>query len=249
MRKSFVAANWKMYKGPKATEEFLSAFKKVSNENMQVGITVPFVDLTTAKNFISKHGVNLLLGAQNVYFEKEGAFTGEVSIPMLEEIGVDYVVIGHSERRNIFGESDELINKKLSALSKSTLRTILCVGESLAERESGKEKEVVGAQLRKNLDGIDSCYVKELTIAYEPIWAIGTGKTASAKDAQEMCAFIRKCIEKLYDDATAQAVRIQYGGSVKAENAKEILDMQDIDGALVGGASLNADEFEKIYNF
>ena len=186
----------------------------------------------------------VFIGAQNVHFEDKGAFTGEVSMPMLEEIGVDYVIIGHSERRQYFGDTDEIVNKKLKRVLQSrSIKPILCVGEALEVRDAGEEKSFVESQVVAAFEGIDKELARKVVIAYEPIWAIGTGKTATSQQAQEMCKVIRDKIAELYGEDLAQSTLIQYGGSVKPGNAKELLSMEDIDGALVGGASLKVDDF------
>ncbi len=185
-----------------------------------------------------------------MHFEDEGAFTGEISLPMLKEIGVDYCIIGHSERRQYFAETDETVNLKLKKLlNESDIVPILCVVENLEQREAGKESEIVENQIKADLDGLSADKVARMVIAYEPIWAIGTGKTASAEQAGEMCALIRRVLEKLYDEDVCDQVTIQYGGSVKPENATEIMNMGEVDGALVGGASLKPDKFMGIINF
>ncbi|MDU1829600.1 triose-phosphate isomerase, partial [Anaerococcus sp.] len=187
-------------------------------------------------------------GGENMYYEESGAFTGEISPLMLTDIGADYVILGHSERRDIFGEDDKLINEKVLSAFSHDLTPILCCGESLEEREANKQEEKVKAQLTADLADVSEEDIKKLIIAYEPIWAIGTGKTASAEDAEAMCAFIRNLIAELYSEDAAEAVRIQYGGSVKPANVKELMAKENIDGALVGGASLKADDFADLVN-
>ena len=195
-------------------------------------------------------GTGIGVGAQNVHFEDEGAFTGEISVAMLKEIGVDYCIVGHSERRQYFAETDETVNFKLKKLlTDSEIRPILCVGETLPQREARREKEIVATQIRNAFDGITGEQAEQVVVAYEPIWAIGTGKTASPEQAEEMCALIRKVIEELYDEDVCDKVIIQYGGSVKPENATEIMNMDEIDGALVGGSSLIPSKFMDIINF
>ncbi|MBF1181809.1 MAG: triose-phosphate isomerase, partial [[Eubacterium] sulci] len=222
--------------------------KLYKDTDVRVAICAPFTQLVALKEAFA--GTNVKLGAQNVHFEDEGAFTGEISVEMLKEIGVDYCIIGHSERREYFAETDETVNLKLKKLfSSSEIIPILCVGENLSEREAGNAFDVVEGQLKADLEGIDKADVSKLVIAYEPIWAIGTGKTATPEQAGEMCAHIRNIVEKLYDEDTCDSVIIQYGGSVKPENASEIMNMDEIDGALVGGASLDASKFIKIVNF
>ena len=189
------------------------------------------------------------MGAQNLHFEDAGAFTGEVSAQMLREIGVDYVIIGHSERRQYFGETDETVNKKLIKALASELIPILCVGESLEERETGKTNDIIEGQIKKGLQNISAEEIERVVIAYEPIWAIGTGKTATSEQANEVCVFIRKILAELFGTTASERVRIQYGGSVKPSNIKEIMEQSDIDGALVGGASLIAEDYLQLVNY
>ena len=249
IRIPLIAGNWKMYKTTAEARAFAEEFSKIYRDtDVRAAICAPFTQLTALKEAFA--GTNVKVGAQNVHFEDEGAFTGEISVGMLNEIGVDYCIIGHSERREYFAETDETVNLKLKKLfSSSDIIPILCVGENLDEREAGNAFDVVEGQLKSDLDGIDRRDVSKLVIAYEPIWAIGTGKTATPEQAGEMCAHIRSIIEKLYDEDTCDSVIIQYGGSVKPENASEIMNMDEIDGALVGGASLDASKFIKIVNF
>jgi len=249
IRIPLIAGNWKMYKTTAEAKAFAEEFSKLYKDtDVRVAICAPFTQLVALKEAFA--GTNVKLGAQNVHFEDEGAFTGEISVEMLKEIGVDYCIIGHSERREYFAETDETVNLKLKKLfSSSEIIPILCVGENLREREAGNAFDVVEGQLKAGLEGIDKADVSKLVIAYEPIWAIGTGKTATPEQAGEMCAHIRNIVEKLYDEDTCDSVIIQYGGSVKPENASEIMNMDEIDGALVGGASLDASKFIKIVNF
>lgn len=249
IRIPLIAGNWKMYKTTAEARAFAEEFSKIYRDtDVRAAICAPFTQLTALKEAFA--GTNVKVGAQNVHFEDEGAFTGEISVGMLNEIGVDYCIIGHSERREYFAETDETVNLKLKKLfSSSDIIPILCVGENLDEREAGNAFDVVEGQLKSDLDGIDRRDVSKLVIAYEPIWAIGTGKTATSEQAGEMCAHIRSIIERLYDEDTCDSVIIQYGGSVKPENASEIMNMDEIDGALVGGASLDASKFIKIVNF
>ena len=249
IRIPLIAGNWKMYKTTAEAKAFAEEFSKLYKDtDVRVAICAPFTQLVALKEAFA--GTNVKLGAQNVHFEDEGAFTGEISVEMLKEIGVDYCIIGHSERREYFAETDETVNLKLKKLfSSSEIIPILCVGENLSEREAGNAFDVVERQLKADLEGIDKADVSKLVIAYEPIWAIGTGKTATPEQAGEMCAHIRNIVEKLYDEDTCDSVIIQYGGSVKPENASEIMNMDEIDGALVGGASLDASKFIKIVNF
>ena len=249
IRIPLIAGNWKMYKTTAEARAFAEEFSKIYRDtDVRAAICAPFTQLTALKEAFA--GTNVKVGAQNVHFEDEGAFTGEISVGMLNEIGVDYCIIGHSERREYFAETDETVNLKLKKLfSSSDIIPILCVGENLDEREAGNAFDVVEGQLKSDLDGIDRGDVSKIVIAYEPIWAIGTGKTATPEQAGEMCAHIRNIIERLYDEDTCDSVIIQYGGSVKPENASEIMNMDEIDGALVGGASLDASKFIKIVNF
>ena len=249
IRIPLIAGNWKMYKTTAEARAFAEEFSKIYRDtDVRAAICAPFTQLTALKEAFA--GTNVKVGAQNVHFEDDGAFTGEISVGMLNEIGVDYCIIGHSERREYFAETDETVNLKLKKLfSSSDIIPILCVGENLDEREAGNAFDVVEGQLKSDLDGIDRGDISKLVIAYEPIWAIGTGKTATPEQAGEMCAHIRSIIERLYDEDTCDSVIIQYGGSVKPENASEIMNMDEIDGALVGGASLDASKFIKIVNF
>ena len=247
-RVKIVAGNWKMNKTAKEAVEFVEALKgKVAGSDTEVVTGVPFVCIPAVKKAVE--GSNIKVAAQNMHWEENGAFTGEVSGAMLVDLGVDYVIIGHSERREYFAETDETVNKKAHAAFKYGLKPIICVGESLAQREQGVTSELVTYQVKIALLGLSAEQVKETVIAYEPIWAIGTGKTATSEQAQEVCAVIRKAVEELYGKDVADAVRVQYGGSVKAANAAELFGMSDIDGGLVGGASLEVDEFEKIVNY
>ena len=249
IRIPFIAGNWKMFKTKKEALEFAEEFKKLyRSTDIKTAICAPFTQLDTLKEAFA--GTNIGVGAQNVYFEDEGAYTGEISVEMLKEIGVEYCIVGHSERRQYFSETDETVNKKVKKLfSESEIIPILCVGENLEQREAGKEAEIVSKQIKADLLGLSGTDVSKLVIAYEPVWAIGTGKTASPAQAEEMCELIRKNIEELYDEDICDRVTIQYGGSVKPENATEIMNMDEIDGALVGGASLVPEKFMGIINF
>ncbi|MGN1301969.1 MAG: triose-phosphate isomerase, partial [Clostridia bacterium] len=225
-------------------EELTSLVKDTQNE---VVLCVPYTDLFYA--LLTVQGTNIKIGAQNMHFEEKGAYTGEVSGEMLKSIGVEYVIIGHSERRQYFNETDETVNKKLKKALTVGLKPIVCVGENLNQRENGTAKDVVTAQTKFALEGINSEEVKKVIIAYEPIWAIGTGKTATKEDANETIKWIREEIQNLYGKDVANSVIIQYGGSVKSSNAKDLFEMSDIDGGLIGGASLDAQEFSKIVNY
>ena len=249
MRIPFIAGNWKMFKTKKEALEFAESFKALyQGTDVKAAICAPFTQLDCLVEAFKGSGVGV--GAQNVHFAEEGAYTGEVSLAMLKEIGVDYCIIGHSERREYFGETDETVNLKLKKIfADSDILPILCVGENLDQREAGNEQNIVRGQLELDLAGLTAEEVSKMTIAYEPIWAIGTGKTATPEQAGEMCAFIRETICQMYDEDTCDQVIIQYGGSVKPENATEIMNMEEIDGALVGGASLLPDKFMDIINF
>ncbi len=249
IRIPFIAGNWKMFKTKKEALEFVETFKRLYKDtDIKTAICAPFTQLDTLKEALKETEIGV--GAQNVHFEDEGAYTGEVSVAMLKEIGVDYCIIGHSERRQYFNETDETVNKKIKKLiAGSEITPILCVGENLEQREAGKEREVVSNQIKADLTGLEASEAAKLVIAYEPIWAIGTGKTATPAQAEEMCALIRETIKQLYDEDTCDKVIIQYGGSVKPENATEIMNMDEIDGALVGGASLVPEKFMGIINF
>ncbi len=248
MRIPFIAGNWKMFKTKAEAIAFAEEFRELYKDtDVQTAICAPFTNLETLKEAFA--GTEIKVGAQNVHFADEGAFTGEISVSMLEEIGVDFCIVGHSERRQYFGETDETVNKKLKKLFEGPIRPILCVGESLEERDADKAFDVVGGQIKADLEGIDAADVKKLVIAYEPIWAIGTGRTATPDQAEEMCAFIRKTLIELYGEEVSDEVIIQYGGSVKPANATEIMNMDEIDGALVGGASLKPKDFMEIIDF
>lgn len=248
MRKPIIAGNWKMNKGVEEAKNLVNEILDIElNKDVEAVLCTPFVDLALVKEMIKD--TDIKLGAQNMYFEESGAYTGEVSPTMLTGIGVEYVILGHSERREYFKECDDTINKKVLSALKHELKPILCVGETLEERQEGKEKEKVRTQIEKNLTGVSEEQFDNVVIAYEPIWAIGTGVTASSNDAEEMCAYIRTIVGELHGENAAQKVRIQYGGSVKPENVKEIMGKENIDGALVGGASLEAESFGKLVNF
>lgn len=237
MRKPIIAGNWKMFKTVPEATAFINEVKgKAEVEGVESVICSPFTNLPALVEAVK--GTSIKIGAQNLHFEDNGAFTGEISGVMLSDLGVDYVIIGHSERRAYFAETDEIVNKKVHAAFKHGLTPIVCVGESLEERESGKTNEVCKVQTVGAFQGVSAEQAKQVVIAYEPIWAIGTGKSSSASDANEACSYIRSVVRDLYNDEVAQAVRIQYGGSVKPENVREYMAESDIDGALVGGASL-----------
>lgn len=247
MRRKVIAGNWKMNKSPKDVEEFMERFPGlVSDTENEVILCVPFIDLCKAVK-LSK-GTNVKIGAQNMHFKDSGAYTGEISPKMLNDLNIEYVIIGHSERREYFNETDETVNLKIKAALTHDLKPIVCVGETLEQREAGITKEFVTGQVRNALKEITEDELKKIIIAYEPIWAIGTGKTASKEDANEVCKWIREELRALYGDV-ADEIIIQYGGSVKSSNAKDLFEMSDIDGGLVGGASLEPEEFSKIVKY
>ncbi len=248
MRKPFVAGNWKMNtdcrSGVDLAKAVVDGSSGLAGDSVDVAVIPPFVYLSSVGQAISSSGV--ALGAQDVYFEAKGAFTGEISAAMLKDVGCTYVLCGHSERRHVLGESDELINKKLTASLSGGLLPILCVGELLEERDASQTEQVVERQTRAGLAGLSAEKVSAVTIAYEPVWAIGTGRTATREQAQEVHAFIRKLLAEMYGQSVADEMRILYGGSVKADNAEELMGQEDVDGCLVGGASLKADDFVQI---
>ena len=247
MRKPLIAANWKMNKNVLEALAFIAEIKKITLKDRDAVVCPPF----TALHAVGKElkGTNISLGAQNMHFEKSGAFTGEISAEMIKEAGCAYVILGHSERRDYFKETNELINKKIKAAILNGLNPILCVGEKLDEREQNKTKEIVESQLKGSLKDISKADMSEVTIAYEPVWAIGTGKTATPQQAEEVHAFLRGLIEGMYGKDISEAIRILYGGSVKPNNIKEIMGTGNIDGALVGGASLDPNSFAELVNF
>jgi len=248
MRKPIIAGNWKMHKTASEAVDFIKKFSKVLGEtDVEVVLCVPFTQLWAAKEAVN--GTKIKIGAQNMHFEDKGAFTGEVSPVMLTEIQIDYCIVGHSERRQYFAETDETVNKKLHAAFAHQIAPILCVGETLEEREAHKTEEVVRKQVNADLKNLSEEQVARLVIAYEPIWAIGTGKTATPEQANETIALIREIVKERYNDEVSEKLRVQYGGSVKPDNASEIMNQEDIDGALVGGASLKPEDFIEIVNF
>ena len=248
MRKPFVAGNWKMNTDSRSSVELAKAVVSgsagVAREKVTVAVLPPFVYLQSVVRAVSASGV--AVGAQDVYFEPKGAFTGEISPAMLKDVGCTYVLCGHSERRHVIGETDELVGKKVTAALGGGLLPILCVGELLQERDAGQTEQVVERHLRTGLAGLSVDKMSAVTIAYEPVWAIGTGRTATPQQAQEVHKFIRALLARMYDKALAQDIRILYGGSVKGDNARELMQQEDVDGLLVGGASLKADEFVRI---
>ncbi len=248
MRKKVIAGNWKMNMLPNETISFIEEFAPlVKDTENEVVLCVPYTDLFYA--LMTAQGTNIKIGAQNMHWEEKGAFTGEVSGQMLKSIGVEYVIIGHSERRQYFAETDETVNKKIKAAFTNELKPIVCVGESLEQREAGVTEQIITNQVRLALDGLTPEQVKNTIIAYEPIWAIGTGKVATSEDANNSIKAIREEIKSIYGQDTAESVIIQYGGSVKSTSAKELFTTSDIDGGLVGGASLKPEEFSKIVNY
>jgi triosephosphate isomerase len=246
-RKKIIAGNWKMNMTPSEAVKLVEELKPlVKNDDVDVVFCVPAIDIVPVVEACK--GTNIEVGAENMYFEEKGAYTGEISAAMLLDAGVKYVIIGHSERRDYFKEDDCLLNKKVKKAFEAGLTPILCCGESLEQREMGITLDFIRMQIKSDLKDITAAQVASMVIAYEPIWAIGTGKTATSDQAEEVCAAIRECIKEIYDEATAEAVRIQYGGSVNAGNAAELFAKADIDGGLVGGASLKA-EFGNIVNY
>ena len=245
LRKAVIAGNWKMNKTRPEAKALIEELKPlVANASCDVVACVPFTNLETVLD--AAKGSNIKVGAQNCHFEKSGAFTGEISADMLKEMGVEYVVIGHSERRQYFGETDVTVNKRTRAALAAGLKVILCVGEMLEDRENGITEELVALQTKIALKDVSKEELKNVIIAYEPVWAIGTGKTATAEQANEVCAVIRNVIAKVYDKTAADAMTIQYGGSMNAKNAAELLARPDVDGGLIGGASLKAPDFAVI---
>lgn len=246
-RKTIVAGNWKMNMTPSQAVALCDELKDlVKSDDVDVVYCVPAIDIVPVVEAVK--GTNVAVGAENMYFEEKGAYTGEISAAMLVDAGVKYVIIGHSERRDYFKEDDELLNKKVKKAFEAGLTPILCCGETLEQREMGITLDWIRMQIKSDLKDITAAQVASMVIAYEPIWAIGTGKTATTEQAQEVCKAIRECIKEVYDAPTAEAVRIQYGGSVNAATAADLFSQPDIDGGLVGGASLKAD-FGKIVNY
>ena len=246
-RRKIVAGNWKMNMTPSQAVELVNTLKDlVVNPDVDVVYCVPAIDIVPVVE--AAKGSNIEVGAENMYFEEKGAYTGEISAAMLVDAGVKYVILGHSERRDYFKEDDALLNKKVKKAFEAGLTPILCCGETLEQREMGITLDWIRTQIKSDLVGVTAEQVASMVIAYEPIWAIGTGKTATSDQAEEVCGAIRECIKEIYDEATAEAVRIQYGGSVNAGNAAELFAKPDIDGGLVGGASLKPD-FGKIVNY
>ena len=248
MRKKVIAGNWKMNMLPNEAMEMITKLAPyVKDAESDVILCVPYTDLFYS--LLAAQETNIKIGAQNMHFEEKGAYTGEISGKMLKSIGVQYVIIGHSERRQYFAETDETVNKKIKSAFLNNLKPIVCVGETLEQREAGIQYDIITEQTKKALDGLTEEQAANTIIAYEPIWAIGTGKTATKEDANDACRKIREKIAQIYGQNVAERVIIQYGGSMKPENAKELLEMSDIDGGLIGGASLKAETFEKIVNY
>ena len=247
MRKPIIAGNWKMFKTRDEALSFIYAVNEMlpDREVVDSVICAPFIVL---RDLVKRQGANLRIGAQNMHFEEKGAFTGEISPLMLKELDMDYVIIGHSERRQYFNETNETVNKKVLKALEVGIDPILCVGETLEEREAGNTKDICKVQVEKALENVSKEDIAKVVIAYEPIWAIGTGKTATSEDANDVIAYIRQVVANLYKDL-ANEVRIQYGGSVKPSNVGEIMNQSDIDGALVGGASLEANDYIQLVNF
>ena len=246
-RKKIIAGNWKMNMTPSQAVELINTLKPlVANDEVDVLLCVPAIDIIPAME--AAKGSNIMIGAENMYFEEKGAFTGEISPAMLDDAGVKYVIIGHSERREYFAETDETVNKKVLKAFEHGITPIICCGETLTQREQGVTIDFIRQQIKIAFQGVSADQAKTAVIAYEPIWAIGTGKVATTEQAQEVCAGIRACIAEIYDEATAAAIRIQYGGSVNAKTAPELFAQADIDGGLVGGASLKP-EFGDIVNY
>jgi triosephosphate isomerase len=251
MRTPFIAGNWKMNLTHLEAIQFVQdlGYELKNKNNIDVCICPPFTALRSVKNIIDADKLSIKIGAQNMHWEESGAFTGEISPSMIAALGMDYVIIGHSERREYFFETNDIVNKKIKTAFKHGLKPIMCVGESLAIRESGRAREFVLGQVTECLRDIEINNIFDLTIAYEPIWAIGTGKNATSSDANDMCSAIRNKVADLYGNSAAELLRIQYGGSVKPSNITELMAMPDIDGALVGGASIKVEDFTAIINY
>ena len=248
MRRKVIAGNWKMNMTPSQAVKLVTELRpNVNNPDVDVVFCVPSIDIVPVVEAVK--GSNIHIGAENVYYQEKGAFTGELSPEMLVDAGVSHVIIGHSERRQYFAETDETVNKKVKSALAVGLKPIICVGETLEQRESGQTEAIVTSQIEKALEGVSAEDLEKIIVAYEPIWAIGTGKTATKEDANNTIMEIRKKIAEIYGQNKANGVIIQYGGSVKSSNAKELFEMSDIDGGLVGGASLKSEEFAKIVNY
>jgi triosephosphate isomerase len=252
-RKPLMSGNWKMHhnhlEAIQVVQKLSYALNPADYDAVDVSVHPPFTDLRSIQTVLDADRIPIALGAQHCHWEDKGAFTGEVAPPMLAKLAVAYVIVGHSERRELFGETDEWVNRKVKAVLAHAMTPIMCVGETLPEREAGEAEPKVDGQLRAGLAGLTAEQVAGMVVAYEPIWAIGTGQTATPEDAQAMCAAVRSVVAELYDRSIAEAIRIQYGGSVKPGNAADLMAQDDIDGALVGGASLDPDEFSRIVRY
>ena len=247
MRKKVIAGNWKMNMLPNETINFIEGLsQKIKNVKNEIILCVPYTDLFYA--LLTAQNTNIKIGAQNMHWKEKGAYTGEISGQMLKSIGVEYVIIGHSERRQYFAETDETVNLKVKSALENNLKPIICVGETLEQREHGETEKIIESQIKLALKDLTKEQIRAIIIAYEPVWAIGTGKTATPEEANNVIKYIRKQIKELYNEEIAENIIIQYGGSVKASNAEELFNMSDIDGALVGGASLNCKQFSEIVN-
>ncbi|CDD15845.1 MAG: triose-phosphate isomerase [Clostridia bacterium] len=247
MRKKVIAGNWKMNMLPNETINFIEGLsQEIKDVKNEIILCVPYTDLFYA--LLTAQNTNIKIGAQNMHWKEKGAYTGEISGQMLKSIGVEYVIIGHSERRQYFAETDETVNLKVKSALENNLKPIICVGETLEQREHGETEKIIESQIKLALKDLTKEQIRAIIIAYEPVWAIGTGKTATPEEANNVIKYIRKQIKELYNEEIAENIIIQYGGSVKASNAEELFNMSDIDGALVGGASLNFKEFSEIVN-
>ncbi|MGN1384497.1 MAG: triose-phosphate isomerase [Clostridia bacterium] len=247
MRKKVIAGNWKMNMLPNETINFIEGLsQEIKDVKNEIILCVPYTDLFYA--LLTAQNTNIKIGAQNMHWKEKGAYTGEISGQMLKSIGVEYVIIGHSERRQYFAETDETVNLKVKSALENNLKPIICVGETLEQREHGETEKIIEGQIKLALKDLTKEQIRAIIIAYEPVWAIGTGKTATPEEANNVIKYIRKQIKELYNEEIAENIIIQYGGSVKASNAEELFNMSDIDGALVGGASLNFKEFSEIVN-
>ncbi len=251
-RRPLISGNWKMnhnhFEAIQTIQKLAYALNRDDYRHVEVSVHPPFTDLRSVQTVLQADDVPIALGAQDCHFEDKGAFTGEVSAAMLAKLDVSYVIVGHSERRALSGETDEVVNAKAQAVLRHNMVPIVCVGETIEQRRAGQARDVVATQLSGSLDGFDAAVVAGLVVAYEPVWAIGTGETATPADAQDMCAHIRSRVTELWGSAAAAGLRIQYGGSVKPSNAPDLMEQPDIDGALVGGASLDATDFARIVN-
>lgn len=248
-RRPLIAGNWKMYKTGKEAVDFVNTLKNAVTAVSDVDIMIapPFTAITQLADITNN--TNIALGAQNIYWEQEGAYTGEISAPMLKSAGCQYAIIGHSERRQYFGETDQDINRKIDAVAKASLIPVFCIGETESQRDSGETFSILDKQIKNGLEGLVSESLKSLVVAYEPVWAIGTGKTATKEQAQEVHAYVRNWFAEQFNPEFAQGLRIIYGGSVKPSNVKDLMAMEDIDGALVGGASLDPDSFSQLVHY